>query len=93
MNGHFFITALALSVVLSMIFSIFSLKKGVSGEAIIKNAVLISIISIPIVGQGTGTFYSHGFDIPWFFFGIINSWAIILMVGITLLIYKYVNKK
>lgn len=92
MNGYFFISALAISVTLSAVFSTISLKKGVAGKSLVINASLISLIFIPIVGLGTGTFYSHGFDIPWWIFGTFISLVIILMSCITLVFYKLITK-
>ncbi len=93
MNGNFFISALIISIIMSILVSAISLKKGRSGKSLIKYSTLVSLIFIPIVGLGTGTFYSHGFDIPWWVFGVINSLSIILMSCFTLMIYQIFEKK
>lgn len=56
---------------------------------------ITGIILIPVVGLGEGTFYSHGFDIHWFVFGLANFLVILLtalMVVGGVKIYEKIGK-
>jgi len=56
-------------------------------------AILITgIILIPLVGLAQGTFYSHGFDIHWFLFGLFN-FLVIVITAITLIGIMKLTKK
>ena len=47
----------------------------------LKKCSIAGIFLIPIVGLSEGTFYSHGFDIHWFIFGLAN-FSVILVTAL-----------
>lgn len=61
----------------------------VSPKKYIQKCIIVGLILIPIVGLSQGTFYSHGFDIHWSLFGVVNFIVILvvslMLVGIVML--------
>lgn len=75
-----FIIILCLTCVIAIAATVFSLQRGASFRTILKWAAALSLLLVLITGMNIGTFYSHGFDIPWWAFGAGNGIATILCV-------------
>jgi len=69
--------------------TILSLKRDVPFVTILKVAsVFALVVVVPVVGLVVGTFYSHGFDVPWWVFGGVNAVSIMLVILITGFVLK-----
>ena len=89
-----FLSTAILSIILTIVVGVWWLRNGKYGGKYIIRAVIVGAILIPIVGGAQGSFYSHGFDIPWWFFGIANLLVIFAAAILTVTVYKLlaVNK-
>ncbi len=81
---------LVAALVITSIVTILSLKRGVRFGVIVQVSFFCSVISIPVVSLVVGTFYSHGFDIPAWVFGVIIALAIVLVAMVNIGLYKLV---
>jgi hypothetical protein len=54
----------------------------------IRQISITSLAAIPSVGGLSGNFYSHGFDVPWWAFGIASGLCT-LAVGVIVLFVAY----
>ena len=88
-----FLIAVTLSLILTIIIGVKLLKKGVNANKYMFRSVIVGIILVPIVGKAEGTFYSHGFDIPWWVFGAVNLLVITTAAITTGVIYKLFASK
>ena len=83
-----FLIFLVAAVVITAIATTLSMKRGVRFGMIVKAAFVCSVVSIPVSSFAIGTFYSHGFDIPAWGFGIVIALAIMLVTLISAGLYK-----
>ncbi len=83
-----FLVSIFVSASFAAIATIWALKRHVEIKRIIISSVCASILLIPPVGLYLGTWYSHGFDIPWWAFGILNSIVVVLITLIVISIAK-----
>ena len=73
----FLISATA-SFIATIIYGLFFGAAMKEPQKYLQKCSIAGIILIPVVGLSEGTFYSHGFDIHWFIFGLANFFVILL---------------
>ena len=74
-----FLVSIFVSALLSVIAAIWALKRNIEVKRIVISSVCASIVLVAPVGLYVGSWYSHGFDIPWWAFGILNSILVALI--------------
>lgn len=87
MNNTFLISIVS-SALIAAIATALALKKNIKIKRILITSLYLSILSIPIAGFYVGTWPTHGFDIPWWFFGIINAIFILLVTLIVIFLAR-----
>lgn len=69
------------------------LRRGVGTRAIYAVVLPASIIAIPVVGLGTGSFRSRGIDVPWWVLGLIGSVGILATTSLVIAIHTARKQK
>jgi len=46
------------------------------------HCLVLAVLLIPVVGLGQGTLYSHGFNIHWVFFGVVNFIFVMIVASL-----------
>ncbi|MES0488414.1 MAG: hypothetical protein ABUK01_00375 [Leptospirales bacterium] len=83
-----FIISIITSAVLTLFFGLRGQFAKKETQVYLVRSYILGIILIPIVGGLQGSFHSDAFSIPWWFFGLINFFAISLMAVIAIVILK-----
>jgi len=90
-----FLISIIVSFIATVIYGLFFGGANKDARKYLKICSIAGIILIPVVGLSEGTFYSHGFDIHWFIFGLANFFVILvtalIIVG-SLKIYAKLKK-
>ena len=90
------LVAVTLSFIITIIYGIHSCYGKQEPKKYIQRCIISGIILIPVVGLSEGTFYSHGIDIHWFVFGVVNFIVIfitsLILVGMVKLHDKITKK-
>ncbi len=68
-----------MSALLSVIATIWALKRNIQIKQIAISSVCASTVLVAPLGLYVGSWYSHGFDVPWWAFGILNSIVVVLI--------------
>lgn len=84
-----FIIGISGSALLAVIATIWALKKRIGTKQILIASIYISVLLIPIVGLYIGTWHTHGFDIPWWVFGILNAIVMMLVTLSVMCLVKF----
>ncbi len=82
MNPILFLVLLTLGAIGSIAYPIVVATKGYGFQKQIKQIGAFILITALIVGTVTGSFYSHGFNIPWWGFSIIYAAACFAMYSL-----------
>jgi hypothetical protein len=72
-NIQNFLLALGVTCLIATILTVILVKNGSRRRKVIRWGLVVSILLAPVYGGIAGTFYSHGFDVPWWLFGIAAS--------------------
>ena len=54
----------------------------------IRRVGFIALVCGPMLGTATGSLYSHGFDIPWWSFGLFGSACMLLAAVLALVVSR-----
>lgn len=80
-----FLISATVSFITTIIYGLFFGAAKKNSRKYLQKCSMAGIILIPIVGLSEGSLYSHGFDIHWFIFGLVNFFVIlftaIIIVG------------
>ena len=89
------LTAVILSFLLTIFFGLYNNYAKRDPQKYIQRCILVGTVFVPVVRMAEGTFYSHGFDIHWFVFGVFNLFVIFVtaatLIGL-LKLYGYWKK-
>lgn len=75
------IVYLALLVTIAVVSALYAascLRAGVRVRAIMSKVGVAAAACIFVLGIPAGTFHSHGFDVPWWAFGLLGSIGMLL---------------
>ena len=80
------LTAIILSFLLTIFFGLKNNYAKRNPQKYVQRCLVAGSILVPIVGKTEGTFYSHGFDIHWLYFGLLNLFVIfataVIVIGL-----------
>lgn len=90
-----FLASTIISFLLTLYFGLRKSYAKINTPKYVTRSLIVGAVLIPVAGGAQGTFYSHGFDIPWWLFGIMNFCVIALTVLLVIILFKtesYWNK-
>lgn len=66
-------------------------RQGAPGSVVILHVGLTALLCAFLLGIGVGTFYSHGFDLPWWGFGLFGGVCMLLSAVLALVVSRLVR--
>ncbi len=72
-----------------IMYTIHKLRNGLSFQSLFKEILIISLLSIPLIGGLVGTVdMGHGMSVPWFVVGFFSAVFVAISMVFTAAIYK-----
>lgn len=72
----------------SAIYVVVRLGRGARASVVIQHVGLSALLCGFLLGFAVGTFYSHGFDIPWWGFGLFAGVCMLLSAVLALVVSR-----
>lgn len=70
-----------------------SLRRGTRGGLVMLHVGLAGLVCVFSLGIPAGNFYSHGFDVPWWGFGLFGSACMLLSAALAFVITRVVKRE
>jgi hypothetical protein len=92
MTGLFFLLVCLCTLSIAVV-TVIGHRKGVPFQVMFQKIIIWTIGSSLVVGVLVGTWVSHGFDVPWWLFGVINVLLMLMSFLVTFGILRLFSKK
>lgn len=69
------------------------LLRGAHGGLVMLHVGLAALVCVVALGVPAGNFYSHGFDIPWWGFGLFGSVCMLLSAALAFLVARAIKRE
>lgn len=90
-----FIVMVSVCLIATVLYGVKSNNAKKDAKRYVQKCIMAGLLLLPVIGLTQGIFYSHGFDIHWSLFGLVNLIIIIttsiILVGL-LKIYKIIKE-
>lgn len=77
----------------SVTYVVVRLRRGARGGLVMLHIGLAALLCVIVLGIPAGNFYSHGFDIPWWTFGLFGSVCMLLSAVVALVVTRVVRRE